>query len=62
MEGGRVNEKLQRLREAVTGRGREVEVGPDGSVREIEHPPGIEDVSSVPTKPTKLADRTFGRE
>ena len=52
---------MQRLRDAVVGRGREVEVTQDGALREI----GSEDRPTAATeaeKKTKLADRTWGRE
>jgi hypothetical protein len=54
-----VNEQLRRLRDAVTGRDREVEVAADGSVREVGEQPAAE---SQPEKgkATKLAPRTFG--
>jgi len=54
-----VNEELKRLRDAVTGQGREVEVGPDGVVRELGHGE-TEAAADEPSKPTKLAPRTFG--
>lgn len=54
-----MNETLQRLRDAVTGRDREVEVAPDGSVHEVgAEPEGPTAVS--PAKATKLSERTFG--
>lgn len=57
--GGHMNENLKRLRDAVSGRGREVEVAPDGSVREVSAEPAAakEEASG---KATKLAPRTFG--
>ena len=56
-----MNQSLQRLRDAVTGRDRdrEVEVAPDGSVREVGAEPAGPPLES-PTKPTKLSERTFG--
>ena len=56
-----MNESLKRLRDAVTGRAgdREVEVAPDGTVREV----GVEPAGPPPEiqpKPTKLSERTFG--
>jgi hypothetical protein len=58
-EATRMNDKLQKLRDAVVGRGREVEVTPDGQVREVQKP-GAEDALSEAPKATKLAERTFG--
>lgn len=56
-----MNERLRRLRDAVTGRDREVEVDPDGQVREVLPPePENEKTEPRPQKPTKLAARTFG--
>jgi hypothetical protein len=56
----KMTDPLKRLRDAVTSRGREVEVGPDGAVREVKEPTAEE--SKLETgKPTKLAARTFGR-
>ena len=57
-----MNETLQRLRDAVTGRGdREVEVAPDGSVREInDKDRPIDEQHPETGKSTKLAPRTFG--
>ena len=59
-----MTDPLKRLRDAVTGRGREVEVTADGTVREIDKStPATEPVIDPPvdpTKPTKLAPRTFG--
>jgi hypothetical protein len=57
-----VNEKVQRLRDAVLGRsGREVEVAPDGEVRErLVQPEPESEPATQPIKPTKLAARTFG--
>lgn len=59
-----MTDPLKRLRDAVTGRGREVEVKADGTVQEI-------DPNTTPTAPeaapeaepakTKLAPRTFGK-
>ena len=54
-----MNDKLQKLRDAVVGRGREVEVTPDGQVRELDKS-GAADLASEAPKATKLADRTFG--
>jgi hypothetical protein len=55
---------LKRLRDAVTGRGREVEVAADGSVREVEKTTlatePVADPAVEPAKTTKLAPRTFG--
>jgi hypothetical protein len=53
---------LTQLREAVLGRGRQVEVSPRGEVREVgaeEKPPNPETPTEKP-KPTRLAPRTFG--
>jgi hypothetical protein len=60
-----MNTKLQQLRDAVRGRGgREVEVEADGRVREVNANRDSNGMSqnegAVPTKPTKLAPRTFG--
>ena len=55
-----MSESLRRLRDAVVGRGREVEVTPEGQVREVSKP-GDENVQPEAPKATKLADRTFGR-
>lgn len=54
-----MQDKLQRLRDAVVGRDREVEVTPDGQVREVQKP-GANDSASEAPKATKLAERTFG--
>jgi hypothetical protein len=54
-----MNESLQRLRDAVVDRGREVEVTPDGTVREVEKGQSDEQKPG-PAKATKLAPRTFG--
>ncbi len=58
-----MSDPLKRLRDAVTGRGREVEVKADGTVQEIaaNTPPADAEASpqSEPAK-TKLAPRTFG--
>ena len=54
-----MNESIKRLRDAVVGRGREVEVTPDGQVREVAKP-GAEDSQPEAPKATKLAERTFG--
>lgn len=56
------NEALKRLRDAVVRRDREVEVDPNGQVREI-HPPDQTSADAKPQtrpKPTKLSARTFG--
>jgi len=61
-----VKEQLKRLRDAVTGRDREVEVTPEGVVREVgtDDPsaPGQVGEGAKPEagKATKLAPRTFG--
>lgn len=59
-----MTDPLKRLRDAVTGRGREVEVAADGTVKEIDrNAPPPEAGSEPPTEPaktTKLAPRTFG--
>ena len=61
-----VKEQLKRLRDAVTGRDREVEVTPEGVVREVvtDTPSATGqsgEVSKTETgKATKLAPRTFG--
>jgi len=55
------NEQLKKLRDAVTGRGREVEVAADGSVREIsDKDRPIDEQHAEAGKATKLAPRTFG--
>ena len=54
-----MNEQLKRLRDAVTGRDREVEVGPDGRVHEVKKPDANEPTDEV-AKPTKISDRVFG--
>lgn len=54
-----MNENLKRLRDAVTGRGREVEVAPDGSVREV-GAEASQQKEEEAGKATKLAPRTFG--
>lgn len=54
-----MNDQLKRLRDAVTGRGREVEVAADGSVREVSEQPAAENLPEK-GKATKLAPRTFG--
>ena len=54
-----MNDKLQKLRDAVVGRGREVEVTPTGEVREVSKADSPEAGAEV-GKATKLADRTFG--
>lgn len=54
-----MNEQLRRLRDAVTGRDREVEVAADGSVRELSERPADERQPEA-GKVTKLAPRTFG--
>lgn len=54
-----MNDTLKRLRDAVTGRSREVEVTPDGSVREVEAEKQEQPKTDEP-KATKLAARTFG--
>ncbi len=50
---------LKRLRDAVTSRSREVEVTPDGTVREVKQT-GVADKPAEAGKATKLAPRTFG--
>lgn len=56
-----VNQSLRRLRDAVvgTGRDREVQVEPDGTVKEVV-PEAVEQPATAPAKPTKLSPRTFG--
>ena len=54
-----MNDKLQKLRDAVVGRDREVEVTPTGEVREVGKPDSPA-VAPEAGKATKLADRTFG--
>lgn len=54
-----MNEKLQKLRDAVVGRSREVEVAPTGEVREVNRSDSP-DTPAETGKATKLADRTFG--
>ena len=59
----RVADPLKRLRDAVTGRGREVEVAADGTVREVNGKNDADDNSDKEKeagKATKLAPRTFG--
>jgi hypothetical protein len=56
--GSIVKDTLQRLRDAVTTRGREVEVDPDGTVREVEA--GSTEKKTDEPKATKLSERTFG--
>ena len=51
---------LRRLRNAVLRREREVEVDPDGQVREIPAEDQETERRSRRRKPTKLAPRTFG--
>lgn len=53
-----MNDRLQKLRDAVVQRGREVEVTENGEVREVQH---NDEKKSEQAKPTKLAPRTFGR-
>lgn len=54
-------ESLRRLRDAVTTRrDREVEVGPDGEVREVTDDDTAGREREKPAKATKLAARTFG--
>ena len=56
-----MNESLKKLRDAVTGRGREVEVTPEGTVREVNGNADADtDKDKEAGKPTKLAPRTFG--
>ena len=58
-----MTDSLKRLRDAVTGRGREVEVTPDGTVREVAQNADDgtnSDKEKEAGKPTKLAPRTFG--
>jgi len=54
-----VNDTLKRLRDAVSSKGREVEVAPDGSVHEVDNL-NPQPKSEEPGKATKLAPRTFG--
>ncbi len=54
-----VNDTLKRLRDAVVQRDREVEVGPDGEVRETTSGNDLAG-STKPEKATKLSARTFG--
>ena len=54
-----MNDKLQKLRDAVVGRDREVEVTSTGEVREVGKPDSPA-VAPEAGKATKLADRTFG--
>lgn len=53
-----MKDTLQRLRDAVTTRGREVVVDENGTVREAE----ADSAEKKPDEPkvTKLAERTFG--
>jgi hypothetical protein len=53
-----MNDRIQRLRDAVVTRGREVEVTPSGEVREAR--PEGEAKPEPQAKATKLAPRTFG--
>ena len=58
-----MNESLKKLRDAVTGRGREVEVAADGTVREVNGRTDADadaDKEKEAGKATKLAPRTFG--
>ena len=59
-----MNDSLKRLRDAVTGRGREVQVAADGTVTEVDkNAPAAEPGAEQPVeaaKTTKLAPRTFG--
>jgi hypothetical protein len=55
------NDQLKKLRDAVTGRGREVEVSADGTVRELsDKDRPTEEQHAEAGKATKLAPRTFG--
>lgn len=63
-----MTQPLERLRNAVLGRGpaREVEVAPDGTVREVRPNGGVESEGSpesqeAASKPTKLSPRVFGQ-
>lgn len=51
-----MSNRLEQLRDAVVNRGREVEVTPDGEVRETRRDA---DPKSEPQKATKLAPRSF---
>lgn len=55
-----MNENLRRLRDAVVRQAREVEVGADGRVQEIQKTPDAREPARPRGKPTKLAPRTFG--
>lgn len=58
-----MTDPLKRLRDAVTGRGREVEVKADGTVQEIDpNTPTTDPDAPAQAEPakTKLAPRTFG--
>lgn len=56
-----MNERLRVLRNAVLGRGREVEVTPEGEVRELtSRDEEAAETPPVEERPTKLAPRTFG--
>lgn len=52
-----MNDRLQRLRDAVVNRGRELEVTPNGEVREARREG---DTKHDQPRATKLAARTFG--
>jgi hypothetical protein len=52
-----MQDTIKRLRELVSDRNREVEVGPDGTVRETTD----EEEAKPEAKPTKLSPHTFGR-
>jgi len=52
-----MQETLRRIRELVSDRNREVEVGPDCTVREM----ADEEEAQPAAKPTKLSPHTFGR-
>jgi hypothetical protein len=57
-----MSDRLRALRDAVTGRDREVEVSPDGEVREVRPEGEGEEAEEreAPRRPTKLAKRVFG--
>jgi hypothetical protein len=55
-----MNESLKRLRDAVVRQDRDVEVTPDGTVREVATRSSDERETDEPRKPTKLAKRVFG--
>jgi hypothetical protein len=59
-----MSDRLRALRDTVNGRDREVEVSPDGEVREVRPEGETEGTEEreAPRKPTKLAKRFFGHD